>query len=138
MTDYGSRAGRLLTHLVLLSVTVATLYPLLLVLCIAVSPGQGFDADLSPIPDAVTFDNFRAVIGERTADGEWLFGRQLLNSSVIAVAKPSKLEVRSSAVPPSSLAAPCMPCSVSAPVPPSRWSLPVPPLRKSAPASPNR
>ena len=86
MTDYSSRTGRLLTHLVLITVTVATLYPLLLVLRIAFSPGQGFDADLSPIPDAVTLDNFRAVVGERTADGEWLFGRQLLNSTVIAVA----------------------------------------------------
>ena len=86
MSDHTSRLGRLLTHLVLLSVTVATLYPLLLVLRIAVSPGQGFDADLSPIPDAVTLDNFRAVIGEKTAEGEWLFGRQLLNSTVIAVA----------------------------------------------------
>jgi arabinogalactan oligomer / maltooligosaccharide transport system permease protein len=86
MTDHSSRLGRLLTHLVLVTVTVATLYPLMLVLRIAFSPGQGFDADLSPIPDAVTLDNFRAVIGEETADGVWLFGRQLLNSAVIAVA----------------------------------------------------
>jgi arabinogalactan oligomer/maltooligosaccharide transport system permease protein len=86
MTDHSTRLGRLLTHLVLVTVTVATLYPLMLVLRIAFSPGQGFDADLSPIPDAVTLDNFRAVIGEETADGVWLFGRQLLNSAVIAVA----------------------------------------------------
>jgi len=86
MTDHSTRLGRALTHVVLICVTVATLYPLMLVLRIAFSPGQGFDADLSPIPDAVTLDNFRAVIGEETADGVWLFGRQLLNSAVIAVA----------------------------------------------------
>ena len=56
--------GRLLTHLGLTAVTVATLYPLMLVLRIAVSPGQGFDADLSPIPDTVTLDNFTAVVSE--------------------------------------------------------------------------
>ena len=86
MTDHSTAFSRALTHLVLIAVTVATLYPLLLVLRIAFSPGQGFDADLSPIPDAVTLDNFRAVIGEEAADGTWLFGRQLLNSAVIAVA----------------------------------------------------
>ncbi|MGB0589441.1 MAG: sugar ABC transporter permease [Myxococcota bacterium] len=86
MTDHSTPFSRAMTHLVLIVVTVATLYPLLLVLRIAFSPGQGFDADLSPIPDTLTLDNFRAVIGEETADGTWLFGRQLLNSAVIAVA----------------------------------------------------
>ena len=82
----GSLGGRIVTHLFLMAVTVATLYPLMLVLRIALSPGQGFDADLSPIPSAVTFDNFAAVINESTPDGEWLFGRQLLNSAIIAMA----------------------------------------------------
>ncbi|MGM0575648.1 MAG: sugar ABC transporter permease [Myxococcota bacterium] len=79
-------ASRLGTHLVLVLITVATLYPLLLALKIAFSPGQGFSASLSPVPDTLSLANFEAVVSETTPEGEWLFGRQLLNSAVIAVA----------------------------------------------------
>ncbi|MBD89211.1 MAG: ABC transporter [Deltaproteobacteria bacterium] len=78
-------ARRAATHLVLILVTMAVLYPLVLVLKIAFGPGQGFSAGLSPIPDTVSLDNFRAVVSETTPDGVWLFGRQLLNSAVIAI-----------------------------------------------------
>ena len=82
----GTLGGRLLTHLALIIITLVTLYPLMLVLKIAFGSGQSFDAGLSPIPQTLSLDNFRAVVGETTPDGEWLFGRQLLNSAVIAIA----------------------------------------------------
>ena len=85
MIGESSFARRALTHCALILVTMAVLYPLVLVLKIAFGPGQGFSAGLSPIPDSVSLENFRAVIGETTPDGVWLFGRQLLNSAVIAI-----------------------------------------------------
>ena len=86
MTRDGSLGARLLTHLVLILITLVTLYPLMLVLKIAFGSAGSFDAGLSPWPAEVSLDNFRAVVSESTPDGEWLFGRQLLNSAVIAIA----------------------------------------------------
>ena len=81
-----SPGQRILTHCVLILITIAVLYPLVLVLKIAFGTGQGFSAGLSPIPEVWSLENFRAVVTETTPDGVWLFGRQLLNSAVIAVA----------------------------------------------------
>ena len=75
-----------LTHVAIVLVTLAALYPVLWVLKMAFSPGQSFSMDLSPIPTAITLDNFRDVIGTTDSQGNWLFGRQLLNSLVISVA----------------------------------------------------
>jgi len=74
------------THVAIVLVTLAALYPVLWVLKMAFSPGQAFSMDLSPIPTAVTLDNFRDVVGTTDSQGSWLFGRQLLNSLVISVA----------------------------------------------------
>lgn len=49
----------------------------------AVSPGQGFSMSTG---SEWTLDNFRAVIGTTSADGAWLFGRQLLNSLLVSAA----------------------------------------------------
>lgn len=79
--------GTILTHGTLIFVCLATLYPLMIVLRIAFSPGNsGVGGGLSPIPVDATFDNFVKVVTTKTADGTWLFGHQLLNSAVIAVA----------------------------------------------------
>ena len=81
-----SRTRRILTHVVLMAITLAVLYPLVLVLKIAFGSGQGFSAGLSPFPAEWSLENFRAVVSETTPEGIWLFGRQLLNSAVIAIA----------------------------------------------------
>ena len=88
MTHRTTLLGSLVTHLILVLVTIFTLYPLLLVVKIALTPGQGFSASLWPFADmsTATLDNFRAVVSESTPEGEWLFGRQLLNSVVISLA----------------------------------------------------
>jgi arabinogalactan oligomer / maltooligosaccharide transport system permease protein len=79
--------GTILTHATLVMCVILTLYPLLIVLRIAFSPGDtGANASLSPIPREWSFDNFAAVLGATSARGEWLFGRQLLNSVVVAAA----------------------------------------------------
>ena len=70
---------RLLPHLVLVIASAVALYPVLWVLKMALSPTQAFDSSPNPIPAAVTFDNFAHVMGSP------LFGRQLVNSLIVAV-----------------------------------------------------
>jgi arabinogalactan oligomer/maltooligosaccharide transport system permease protein len=75
---------RFLVHAALVAATVVTLYPVLWVVKMALSPVQGFSLSPSPMPTEVTLDNFAAVLGARDAAGRWLFGRQLANSLVVA------------------------------------------------------
>jgi arabinogalactan oligomer / maltooligosaccharide transport system permease protein len=75
-----------LTHALLTLATVATLYPVLWVVKMALSPSQGFSLSASPIPEQVTFANFADVLGARDSAGHWLFGRQLANSLVVSLA----------------------------------------------------
>lgn len=78
--------SRALIHSVLVVATCATLYPVLWVLKMALSPTQGFSLSANPLPRAVTLQNFRDVLTSHDAAGHWLFGRQLANSLVVAVA----------------------------------------------------
>jgi len=73
-----------LVHLGLIVTTVAVLYPVLWVVGMALRPGQAFSLDPNPIPSSITFDHFHAVLGTQTSEGEWLFGRQLFNSLLVA------------------------------------------------------
>ncbi|MED5372513.1 MAG: sugar ABC transporter permease [Myxococcota bacterium] len=72
------------THLLLVVFTLLTLYPILWVVDMALTPGQAFAMDPIPWPSDPSLEHFRAVIGTETADGRWLFGRQLLNSLIVA------------------------------------------------------
>ena len=72
------------TQAVLIVVTLATLYPVLWVVRTALSSSGGLALSASPIPDNPTLANFTDVVGS-SKDGTWLFGRQLLNSVVVAV-----------------------------------------------------
>ncbi len=71
------------THAALTVITVATLLPILWVVRMSLSPAQGFTLSLE---GGWTLDNFRAVVSTVSADGSWLFGRQLFNSVVISAA----------------------------------------------------
>lgn len=74
-------------QLLLFLVTLVTMYPLLIVMRIALSPGNsGFNSSLNPLPDSWSLSNFIAVVETTAADGSWLFGRQAWNSIVIAAA----------------------------------------------------
>jgi arabinogalactan oligomer / maltooligosaccharide transport system permease protein len=74
-----------LVHVGLFLFTVATLYPILWVLTMALTPEQTFSMGAIPIPREVGLDNFRDVIGTTDAHG-WLFGKQLFNSLLVSVA----------------------------------------------------
>jgi arabinogalactan oligomer/maltooligosaccharide transport system permease protein len=65
-----------LTHAALLAVTVATLFPVLWVVRMALTPSQGFSMRL--VPEALTLANFEDVLTSP------LFARQMLNSLVVA------------------------------------------------------
>ncbi|MCB9758519.1 MAG: sugar ABC transporter permease [Alphaproteobacteria bacterium] len=74
-----------LTHLTLVLITLAVLYPVLWVVKMALTPSQAFSMDPNPIPTQVTLQNFIDVLTTTDAAGGWLFGRQLLNSLVVSV-----------------------------------------------------
>ena len=76
---------QLLVHAGLILVSLATLYPVLWVLKMALTPSQAFSMDPSPIPDAVTLQNFVDVVTTRDAAGGWLFGQQLFNSLFVSL-----------------------------------------------------
>jgi arabinogalactan oligomer/maltooligosaccharide transport system permease protein len=77
--------GRMvLTQAALIVLTLLTLYPVLWVVRTALSSSGGLALSASPIPDAPTLQNFVDVVST-AKDGTWLFGRQLLNSLVVAV-----------------------------------------------------
>ena len=71
-------------HAGLALVCAATLYPVLWVVKLAVSPTQSLSLSASPFPDSVTFAHFADVLGGTDAQGRWLFGRQLLSSLLVS------------------------------------------------------
>lgn len=79
-----SRPRVILTHVLLVLLTLATLFPVLWVVRMALTPAQGFSLTLWP--DELSFTNFIAVTTTHSADGSWLFGRQLFNSLIVSAA----------------------------------------------------
>lgn len=71
-------------HFVLIPVSVIALYPVLWVVKMALGSSQQLDTSPSPFPSSVSFDNFAAVASTTDGAGQWLFGRQLFNSLVVA------------------------------------------------------
>jgi len=75
----------ILTHAAIVVITAVTIYPVLWVVRMALSPSQQFGADPTLLSGGWTLQNFVDVIG--TSDGVvWLFGLQLFNSLVVAAA----------------------------------------------------
>jgi arabinogalactan oligomer/maltooligosaccharide transport system permease protein len=75
-----------LVHAGLFAFTAATLYPVLWVVKMAVTPSQSFSAGFSPWPEVVSLQNFTDVVGHTDTTGHWLFGRQLWNSLIVSAA----------------------------------------------------
>jgi arabinogalactan oligomer/maltooligosaccharide transport system permease protein len=79
-TAAGSIAKVVLAHLFLTAATLLTLFPVLLVVRKAFTPGQAFAADLGLHLRELTLEHFRDVLGAP------YFLRQLLNSLAVAAA----------------------------------------------------
>lgn len=73
-------------HLVLLVAVAVTLYPVLWVLRMALSPTQAFALSPNPWPTEISLRNFAEVLGARDGAGRLLFFRQLLNSLIVSAA----------------------------------------------------
>ncbi len=73
-------------HATLSLVCMATLYPVLWVVKMALTTADGMTLSVNPfpMPSEITLDNFSAVVGATDVQGRWLFGRQLLNSLVVS------------------------------------------------------
>ncbi|MBU1241405.1 sugar ABC transporter permease [Myxococcota bacterium] len=80
-----SRTRIILTHLFLIFFTIATLYPVMLVIRKSLSPGDNFSRSLNPIPQTVTLKHYKDVVSSKDSAGRKLFFRQLLNSIVVAL-----------------------------------------------------
>ncbi|MEW5854831.1 MAG: sugar ABC transporter permease [Myxococcota bacterium] len=75
-----------LVHVALVLISFATIYPVLWVIRMALTPSQAFAVGLSPIPQQVSDENFRKVVGNSSLDGTWVFGHQLFNSISVSLA----------------------------------------------------
>lgn len=73
-----------LIHMGLALACAASLYPVLWVVKMALSPAQSLSLSISPFPETVTLDHFRDVLFSHDSQGRWLFGRQLLASIVVS------------------------------------------------------
>lgn len=73
-----------LPHLLLIPVSIVTLYPVLYVIKLSLAGTGGVTASISPIPTTFDTSAFVEVITRTDAQGTWLFGAQMLNSIIIA------------------------------------------------------
>lgn len=81
------RASKLqvaLLHAGLSVLCAVTLYPVLWVVKMALSPTDSLSLTANPFPEHVTFEHFREVLMSTDAAGRWVFGHQLLSSIVVS------------------------------------------------------
>lgn len=71
-------------NLALVAACVVTLYPVLWVVKMALTPSQAFDLSPSPIPATFSLSNFHDLVTATDMAGRWLFGHWLFNSVVVA------------------------------------------------------
>jgi arabinogalactan oligomer/maltooligosaccharide transport system permease protein len=71
-------------HAGLMLTCMATLYPVLWVVKMALSPSDSLTLTVNPFPESITLEHFREVLLGTDASGRWLFGRQLLSSLVVS------------------------------------------------------
>ena len=73
-------------HMLLTGICAATLYPILWVVKMAVSPAAAMSLSANPFPRQVTGSHFAAILGATDSAGRWLFGRNLLASLAVSTA----------------------------------------------------
>ena len=86
MTRKPSLAVRIAAHAGLIVLVAIVLYPVLLVLRIALEPGRQLAMSASPLPHSVSFGHFTDLFSARGGHDELLFPRHALNSLVISLA----------------------------------------------------
>jgi arabinogalactan oligomer / maltooligosaccharide transport system permease protein len=89
MRDRRGPVESALVHVALVLAVAFALYPVLWVIALALTGSPTPEASALPIPREPTLEHVEAVVmsTRQTADGEiWLFGRQLFNSLIVAIA----------------------------------------------------
>jgi arabinogalactan oligomer/maltooligosaccharide transport system permease protein len=86
MKDRVSPLESVAVHFALVLAVAFALYPVLWVVSLAFSGERTPTPQVLPIPSDPTLAHVRTVVGTHTSDGSWLFGRQLANSVVVALA----------------------------------------------------
>ncbi len=76
----------ILVNLFLIAVCMTTLYPVLWVVKMALTPSQAFSLSANPLPTTFSLDNFRQLVTAQDLAGHWLFGHWLFNSIAVSVA----------------------------------------------------
>ncbi|HEY1551217.1 MAG TPA: sugar ABC transporter permease [Kofleriaceae bacterium] len=77
---------RVAVYLGLIVLVAIVLYPVMLVCKKAFEPGPNFALSASPVPNDVTLEHFRQLLGARGSGHELTFLRHTLNSLVISLA----------------------------------------------------
>ncbi len=75
---------QVVAHLFLVCVTMLTLYPILWVVNMALTPGQAFAVGWLPIPTSVSLENFEYVLTATDAQGTCIFINRLCNSIIVS------------------------------------------------------
>jgi arabinogalactan oligomer/maltooligosaccharide transport system permease protein len=86
MKDRVSPLESVAVHIALVFAVAFALYPVLWVVSLALSGDRTPTPQVLPLPNDPTLQHLNAVVGTKAADGSWLFGRQLANSIVVALA----------------------------------------------------
>jgi len=81
-----SRLTIALTYAALTAFTFLTLYPVLWVIKMALTPSQAFSLSANPLPTQFYLGNFTDLLLARDMAGHWLFAHQLFNSVVVSLA----------------------------------------------------
>lgn len=75
-----------LTNAALILAVFVTLYPVLWVVKMALTPSQAFSMSVNPIPTEFSLANFEDLIFAQDMEGNWLFLHQFINSIAVSVA----------------------------------------------------
>ena len=73
-----------LLHAALVAFCAVTLYPVLWVIKMALTPSQAFSLSANPLPTHFYLGNFADLILARDMAGNWLFAHQLFNSVMVS------------------------------------------------------
>jgi arabinogalactan oligomer/maltooligosaccharide transport system permease protein len=79
-----SRRKRFAIEFALMILTAITLYPVLWVIKMAVTPSQSFSLSANPFPSTWSLENFKSLVLVQDMEGNWLFAHQLFNSILVA------------------------------------------------------
>ena len=84
MTRKPALPVRIAAHVLLVVLVAVVLYPVLLVVRIALEPGHHLSMSATPLPSHVSLDHFSELFSQRGNRGELLFPRSAFNSLLIA------------------------------------------------------